>query len=266
MRQLQTSLVPDTSGPSLDRRDGHHFQDPLGTDGTDTASGPLSRPTGRTPHPGPHGTDGTGDRRDGHRIRGPLRSYWTDTTFRALSGRTGQGPTGRAPHPGPSRDRRDRDRRDRHHIRAPLTTNRTNTTSGALTGLTGRGTDGMGTRTSPDGRDRDHTWGPVWRDRTGEKAEVDRGWGPHRTVSWGPTSSSTVTQRTFWGSWVALSVERLTLNLGSGHDLTVWEIEPHVGLLARCGACSGFSLSLSLCPCAHTLRHSLAHSLSQNKK
>ena len=34
------------------------------------------------------------------------------------------------------------------------------------------------------------------------------------------------------GAWVTHSVEHPPLNLGSGHDLTVSEIEPHVGLCA----------------------------------
>ena len=34
------------------------------------------------------------------------------------------------------------------------------------------------------------------------------------------------------GTWVAQSVEHLTLDLGSGHDLTICGIEPHVGLCA----------------------------------
>ena len=34
------------------------------------------------------------------------------------------------------------------------------------------------------------------------------------------------------GAWVAPSVRRLTLDLGSGHDLPVREFEPHVGLHA----------------------------------
>ena len=33
-------------------------------------------------------------------------------------------------------------------------------------------------------------------------------------------------------AWVAQSVKRPTLDLGSGHDLTVPEIESHVGLCA----------------------------------
>ena len=41
------------------------------------------------------------------------------------------------------------------------------------------------------------------------------------------------------GAWVAQSVKHPTLNCGSGPDLTVRGIEPHVGL------CLGFFLSLS---------------------
>ena len=55
------------------------------------------------------------------------------------------------------------------------------------------------------------------------------------------------------GAWVAQSVEHPT---GSGHDLTVREFEPRVGLCADSsepGACFGFCVSLSLCPFpAHT--------------
>ena len=34
----------------------------------------------------------------------------------------------------------------------------------------------------------------------------------------------------FWGTWVAQSVKRLTLDFSPGHDLTVCEFEPHMGL------------------------------------
>ena len=34
------------------------------------------------------------------------------------------------------------------------------------------------------------------------------------------------------GAWVAQSVKWLTLDFSSGHDLTVPEIEPHIGLCA----------------------------------
>ena len=46
-------------------------------------------------------------------------------------------------------------------------------------------------------------------------------------------------------------LSRLSMNLGSGHDLTVREFEPRVGLCAdrsEPGACFGFCVSLSLCP------------------
>ena len=36
----------------------------------------------------------------------------------------------------------------------------------------------------------------------------------------------------FWGARVAQSVKWLTIDFGSGHDLTVWEFEPRVGLHA----------------------------------
>ena len=32
------------------------------------------------------------------------------------------------------------------------------------------------------------------------------------------------------GAWVAQSVKRMTLDFVSGHDLTVCEFEPHIGL------------------------------------
>ena len=45
---------------------------------------------------------------------------------------------------------------------------------------------------------------------------------------------------------MAQSVKGLTLDFGSGHDLTVGEFEPHIGLHAECGTCLGFSLSLRI--------------------
>ena len=44
---------------------------------------------------------------------------------------------------------------------------------------------------------------------------------------------------------MAQSVECSTLDFGSGHDRTVCEMEPRVGLCTV--SCLGFSLSLSLC-------------------
>ena len=64
--------------------------------------------------------------------------------------------------------------------------------------------------------------------------------------------------------WGALSVKRLTLGFGSGHDLTVCEFEPHVRLCADSSEPAWDSLSLSLSlslplPCSCSL------SRSQNK-
>ena len=51
-----------------------------------------------------------------------------------------------------------------------------------------------------------------------------------------------------WGAWVAQLVERPTLD-GSGHDLTVREFKPRVGLCADMRSLLGIlSLSPSLCP------------------
>ena len=54
-------------------------------------------------------------------------------------------------------------------------------------------------------------------------------------------------------------------NFSSGHDLTVCEFEPRVGLYADSsepGACLGFCVSLSLCPSpAHALSLSLSFCL-----
>ena len=52
-----------------------------------------------------------------------------------------------------------------------------------------------------------------------------------------------------WGAWVAQLVKRL--GFGSGHELTVREFEPHIGLcgdIPQPGACFGFCISLCLCP------------------
>ena len=58
----------------------------------------------------------------------------------------------------------------------------------------------------------------------------------------------------FRDAWVAQSVKCLPLGFGSGHDLTVCEFEPHVGLCAdgsEPGSCFGFCVSLSL-PLPHS--------------
>ena len=60
------------------------------------------------------------------------------------------------------------------------------------------------------------------------------------------------------GTWGAQSVERPTLGLSSGHDFTVGEFEPCIGLCADISAPTWGSVSpLSALP--HL------HSLSQNK-
>ena len=61
-------------------------------------------------------------------------------------------------------------------------------------------------------------------------------------------------------AWVAQLVKHLTLDFGSGHDLRVHEIEPHIRLCTDSTEPAWDSLSLSLCPSpAYSL------SLSQNK-
>ena len=61
----------------------------------------------------------------------------------------------------------------------------------------------------------------------------------------------------YGGAWVAQLAKHLTLDFGSGHDLTAHEFRLHVGLRAdssELGACFGFCVFLSLCPSpAHTL-------------
>ena len=51
-------------------------------------------------------------------------------------------------------------------------------------------------------------------------------------------------------AWMAQSVKHLTLDFGSGRDLTAHEFEPHVGLCADCVklSCGPLSPSLSLLP------------------
>ena len=69
------------------------------------------------------------------------------------------------------------------------------------------------------------------------------------------------------GAWVDQSVERPTLDFGSGRDPRGHGIEPCVGLRAECGACLGFSLSFPLLPfpiCAISL--SLSDKILKIKK
>ena len=66
-------------------------------------------------------------------------------------------------------------------------------------------------------------------------------------------------------AWVAQSAKHLTLDFGSGHDLTVREMEPRVGLCADStepaweSPSPSFSLPL---PCSHARS---THVLSLNK-
>ena len=60
------------------------------------------------------------------------------------------------------------------------------------------------------------------------------------------------------GAWVAESVKRLTLDLGSGHDLIVCEFEPRIGFCADGMEPAWDSVSPSLClSCACALSLSL---------
>ena len=59
-----------------------------------------------------------------------------------------------------------------------------------------------------------------------------------------------VKEKGYWGTWVAQSVKQAS-DFGSGHNLTVLEFEPRIGLCADCsepGACFRFCVSLSLWP------------------
>ena len=62
-----------------------------------------------------------------------------------------------------------------------------------------------------------------------------------------------------WGTWLARSVKHPTLDFGSGHDLTVCRIEPHVRLHTD-SACLAFSLSLPTHTCC------LSKSINKLKK
>ena len=61
-----------------------------------------------------------------------------------------------------------------------------------------------------------------------------------------------------WGTWVDQSVKHPTLSFSLGHDLTVRESEPHMGIFIEGAGPAWDSLSL-LCVRAHT------HTLSQYK-
>ena len=65
-----------------------------------------------------------------------------------------------------------------------------------------------------------------------------------------------------WGTWVARLVKCPTPDFGSGHDLTVHEIEPHIRLCADRVEPAQDSLSLSL---SLSLSFSAPPPISQNK-
>ena len=73
----------------------------------------------------------------------------------------------------------------------------------------------------------------------------------------------------FQGAWLAQSVKHLTLDLGSGHDLTVREFKPHIGLHTDGAEPAWDSVSPPFCPssacmCVHAL--SLKINKQTNKK
>ena len=50
-----------------------------------------------------------------------------------------------------------------------------------------------------------------------------------------------------WGTWVAQSVKHLTFGFGSGHDFTVMELKPSLGITFNTESASdAFSLSLKI--------------------
>ena len=75
--------------------------------------------------------------------------------------------------------------------------------------------------------------------------------------------SLAVGQKTQGGAWVAQLVKRLMLGFGSGHDLTVHEFEPRVGLCTDNTEAAWDSLSLSAPP---LLTCTCSLCLSQNKE
>ena len=92
--------------------------------------------------------------------------------------------------------------------------------------------------------------------------------GPREPQGWRPQHRG----ETWWGAWRAQSVERLTLDFGSGHNLMVPGIEPRTGLCADSmepawdSLCLALSLSrsFSLSPSAPP-QLLCVHALSQNK-
>ena len=65
---------------------------------------------------------------------------------------------------------------------------------------------------------------------------------------------------------MAQAVKRLALGLGSGHDLTVHEFEPHVGLCADRTEPAWDSLTPSLSLCPSLLVRALSLKINKLKK
>ena len=98
------------------------------------------------------------------------------------------------------------------------------------------------------------TWG-TWLAQSVECVTLDLG-----VMSLSPTLGVEITSKTERGTWVAQSVERPTLDFGSGHDLTVIRSSPASGSVLTAWSLLGI-LSLPL-PCSHLLSCSLSLSLS----
>ena len=62
-----------------------------------------------------------------------------------------------------------------------------------------------------------------------------------------------------WGAWVAQVIKHLTLDFGSGRDLTICEFDPHIGLWAETRSMLGILFAPP--PLTHTLTLSLISNL-----
>ena len=70
----------------------------------------------------------------------------------------------------------------------------------------------------------------------------------------------------YWGAWVAQLVKHLTLSFGSGHGLTVREIEPCMGFHSDGAEPAWDSLSVPLSLCFSLLVHALSLKINKLKK
>ena len=73
---------------------------------------------------------------------------------------------------------------------------------------------------------------------------------------------------TYWGDWVSQLVKRPTLDFGSGHDFTVHEFKPHLGLCADSmePAWDSLSPSLSAPPLLKKKRKQKQKTLKEKKR